>query len=415
MGVSRTFQRSSLFPDATVLENVMLAALAHHRVRFHPFRPMDGLADARQAAVAALKAVGLAERAGDRACTLAHGQKRQLEIAMALAQKPRLLLLDEPLAGLSAGERRLVEELLLGLSRDLTVLLIEHDVDFAYRFADRITVLHYGEVLARGTPQEIRSNPAVQEVYVGRGERSGAQASPAVGPASAAPGLQVEGLQAGYGEAVVLEGISLEVRPGEVVALLGRNGMGKTTLLHSLMGLVSPRAGTVRLAGRDVTALSPVERACAGLALVPQGRRIFPDLTVEEQLVLGARRGRWCLEEVYRIFPRLRERRKAPGGQLSGGEQQMLAIGRALMRNPSVLLMDEPSEGLSPLMIRLVRDVVADLRAQGQTILLAEQNVDLALSVADRVYVIERGQVVYHGTAAQLADDPEVLRRRMSV
>src|SRR5690606_5331435 len=288
------------------------------------------------------------------------------------------------------------------LPRDMTVILIEHDLDFAFALADTVTVLHMGEVISEGSPDGVREDPRVQAVYIGR-----PPAAPGTGRLDHAPPgepvLQAEGLRAGYGEAAVIDGVSLQVRRGEMVALLGRNGMGKTTLLHALTGFLRPWAGRISVGGRNVTGRTPLELARAAVALVPQGRRLFPGLTVQEQLLLGARPGRWNLERVLDLFPRLRERRSVPATRLSGGEQQMLAIGRALMRNPRVLVLDEPSEGLSPLLVRILVDVLAALRDGGETILLAEQNAAVALSVADRAYVLERGRIVHEDDAASMA------------
>ena len=227
--------------------------------------------------------------------------------------------------------------------------------------------------------------------------------------------LRVEGLVAGYGQARVLHGIDLAVNKGEIVGLLGRNGMGKSTLLNCLMGLFPPMDGSIFVDGRDVTAEPSIQRSRAGVSLVPQGRRILADLTVEEQLQLGARPGPWTLERVYELFPPLVDRKKLIATNLSGGEQQMLALGRVLMRNPAITLMDEPSEGLSPLMVQVLRNALVHLSEAGETVLLAEQNVPLALSVADRIYVLDRGRIVFEGRPIELRDDPTLLRRTLGV
>ncbi len=211
--------------------------------------------------------------------------------------------------------------------------------------------------------------------------------------------LEVLDLGAGYASARVLDGISLEVREGEVLAVLGRNGMGKTTLLRAICGLRPPvvATGSIRFCGRDLARLPTHEIVRAGISLVPQGRRVFPSLTVAENLAIAARRRAipgWDQAAVYDMFPRLRERSGQRAGTLSGGEQQMLAIGRALMTNPDLIVMDEPSEGLSPAMVDLVGDRIRDVRSRGHGVLLAEQNVDLALSVADRVAVVGDGGVL---------------------
>jgi branched-chain amino acid transport system ATP-binding protein len=225
--------------------------------------------------------------------------------------------------------------------------------------------------------------------------------------------LEVKDLSAGYATGTVLRGVSLRLAEGEVLALLGRNGMGKTTLLRTIAGLRPPRltGGSVRVGGEDVSALPSYQVARRGVSLVPQGRRIFGSLTVEENLQIVARpAGAWDLGRVYELFPRLVERRRQAGWTLSGGEQQMLAIGRSLMTNPRLLLMDEPSEGLAPAVLDLILDRLGQLKQQGQAVLLAEQNVDLALAVADRVCVLgEAGTIAWSGPPATLRDDPDVL------
>jgi branched-chain amino acid transport system ATP-binding protein len=226
--------------------------------------------------------------------------------------------------------------------------------------------------------------------------------------------LDVQDLSAGYATGTVLRGVSLGVAEGEVLALLGRNGMGKTTLLRAIAGLRPPglTQGSVRVEGEEVSTLPSYRVARRGVSLVPQGRRVFGSLTVEENLQIVARpNGAWDLGRVYDLFPRLVERRRQAGSTLSGGEQQMLAIGRSLMTNPRLLLMDEPSEGLAPAVLDLILDRLRQLKQHGQAVLLAEQNVDLALAVADRVCVLgEAGRIAWSGRPATLRDDPAVLR-----
>jgi branched-chain amino acid transport system ATP-binding protein len=226
--------------------------------------------------------------------------------------------------------------------------------------------------------------------------------------------LEVQNLSAGYATGTVLRGVSLGVAEGEVLALLGRNGMGKTTLLRAIAGLRPPglTQGSVRVEGEEVSTLPSYRVARRGVSLVPQGRRVFGSLTVEENLQIVARpNGAWDLGRVYDLFPRLVKRRRQAGSTLSGGEQQMLAIGRSLMTNPRLLLMDEPSEGLAPAVLDLILDRLRQLKQHGQAVLLAEQNVDLALAVADRVCVLgEAGRIAWSGRPATLRDDPAVLR-----
>ncbi len=228
--------------------------------------------------------------------------------------------------------------------------------------------------------------------------------------------LEVSELHTYYGESHVLQGVSLTVGAGEVVAILGRNGAGKTTLVRSIVAFTPPRRGTVRFKGEDITGWPSFRMTALGMALVPQGRRVFPSLTVRENLEVARRAGaRWTLERVYAVFPRLREREGNRANKLSGGEQQMLAIARALMSNPDLLLMDEPTEGLAPLLVREVERVISELRGEGLSILLVEQNLPLALSVADRVHILSRGQIVHSSTPAELVASEDVKSRYLGV
>ncbi len=220
--------------------------------------------------------------------------------------------------------------------------------------------------------------------------------------------LRVADLAAGYGQSQVLFAVSLDVGPGEVVTLLGRNGMGKTTTVRAIMGLLRPWSGRVAFDGAPLAGLPPHRIARHGIGLVPEGRQIFPTLTVEENLVATARPGPWTLARVQALFPRLAERRRSPGARLSGGEQQMLAIGRALMTNPRLLILDEATEGLAPLVRAEIWAVLARLKAQGQAILLIDKNLAAVLRLADRHVVLEKGRVVWTGSSAALAAAPEV-------
>lgn len=229
------------------------------------------------------------------------------------------------------------------------------------------------------------------------------------------PVLVVDRLGAGYGPVQILYGVSLEVRKGEVVALLGRNGAGKTTTIKAIMGIVRPRSGRVRLAGQDVTGRSPSALARLGMGYVPEDRRIFPDLTVRENLMIAEMPGpdgarRWTASGVLELFPLLRPLTARKGGLLSGGEQQLLSVARALVGNPTVVLLDEPTEGLAPVMVKAVEDVVLQLKEAGATILLAEQNLGFATRVADRGYVLQQGQCTMSGTMAECAASEAVAR-----
>lgn len=237
--------------------------------------------------------------------------------------------------------------------------------------------------------------------------------------------LEVENIHSYYGNSHVLQGVSLAVPEGGVVTLLGRNGMGKTTLVRSIMGTPPPkvREGSIRFRSEELVGKPSYRIAQLGLGLVPQGRRIFPSLTVVENLTLGSRpvkhagngRKEWNLDRVFEFFPQLEQRSRYKAGQLSGGERQMLAIARAMMTNPDLLLMDEPSEGLAPMLVRQVRDQVLSLKESGASILIVEQNLGLALAVADEVYVLERGGIVYHESPEALDRNDEVKRRHLGV
>jgi len=228
--------------------------------------------------------------------------------------------------------------------------------------------------------------------------------------------LKVEALKAGYGEAVVLNGIDLELPAGESLALLGRNGTGKTTLINTLVGVTRRHAGRITLGGRDVTGLAPFQRAEAGIGWVPQERNIFKSLTVEENLSAVARPGPWGIQRVYEMFPRLAERRTNMGTQLSGGEQQMLAVARALVLNPRLLLLDEPLEGLAPIIVEeLLRSIARVVRDEGLSAVIVEQNPRLILGMTDRAVVLDRGSVVHTARSEALARDPHTLERLLAV
>ncbi|HEY1153135.1 MAG TPA: ABC transporter ATP-binding protein [Pseudolabrys sp.] len=233
-----------------------------------------------------------------------------------------------------------------------------------------------------------------------------------------APLLQLDQVETCYGLSQVLFGVSLSIMPGEVVTLMGRNGMGKTTTVRSIMGLTPARAGSIRFSGSDIRALPSYRVAKLGLGLVPEGRQIFPNLTVRENLIATARgggEGAWTLDKVHALFPRLAERGGNMGNLLSGGEQQMLAIGRALMTNPRLLILDEATEGLAPLIREEIWNCLGMLKKAGQSILVIDKNVDALTEIADRHYMIERGRVVWNGTSRELLDAPDIQHRYLGV
>jgi branched-chain amino acid transport system ATP-binding protein len=238
--------------------------------------------------------------------------------------------------------------------------------------------------------------------------------------ADATPLLEIDGIETCYGLSQVLFGLSLQVRSGEMVAMMGRNGMGKTTTIRSILGLAPARAGTIRFAGREVRKLASFRIAQLGIGLVPEGRQIFPNLTVRENLVAasGNRLGSpdpWTLERIHALFPRLAERGNNMGNQLSGGEQQMLAIGRALMTNPKLLILDEATEGLAPLIREEIWSCLSLLKARGQSVLVIDKNIEHLTRIADRHYIIERGKAVWSGTSEQLIAEPDLQHRYLGV
>lgn len=231
--------------------------------------------------------------------------------------------------------------------------------------------------------------------------------------------LEIDNINTFYGLSKILFGVSLEVEEGETVALLGRNGVGKSTTFRSIVGLTPPRSGIIKFCGHAINGKPPHEIARQGIGLVPEERLIFPDLTVRENLGIGIQKGNkrsgWTLEKVYELFPRLKERENQMGGTLSGGEQQMLTIARTLMGNPRVLLLDEPSEGLSPLIIKIIEKQLILLKKEGLTILLSEQNSNFALKVSDRAYILEKGQVCWKGNVSELKENPEIMQKYLGV
>ena len=413
-GVSRSFQIISVFQALSVFENVRIAVQAKHARRFAMIIDSAHLPGVAPEAMRLLDAVGLAEHAATLAANLSHGDQRLLEIAIVLATRPRLLLLDEPLAGLSAPDRVRVAALVRTLRGAVTVVLIDHDIDQVLALSDRITVLHQGRVIAEGGPAEIQQNAEVQSAYLGH-LKVAARAPGARARAAVEPLLSVSGVDAFYGKSHVLHGVALDVHPGEVVALLGRNGAGKTTTLAAITGVVPPRRGRITYRGRDVAGWPPEAIARLGVGLVPQGRRVFPNLSVLENLTI-ARRGAdgWTLERVFETFPRLQQLRHASGGTLSGGELQLLAIARALMGNVDLLLLDEPFEGLAPTIVEAVWNVLHRLKG-GTTLLLVEQNADLALALAERAYVMNNGSIAWSGDADMLRAQDDLRRRLLGV
>ena len=407
-GIARTYQTTKLFTTLSVLDNVLIALRRGELGA--PLSSVENTEDV-EAAEALLAFVGysgpLATVAGD----LPHVDRRLVEIARALASRPDVLLLDEPAAGLMRSDKDRLSALLRQIADiGIAVILVEHDMTLVMGISDHVVVLDAGSVIAQGTAVEVRHNPRVLKAYLGGGDMRDRPRKEAFEPPADAI-LSVVKLTAGYGAAPVLQAISFDVRPGEMVAMLGANGAGKSTIMRALSGLLRPVSGNIVLDNEPVQSLEAYRIAREGLALVPEGRQVFGELDVRDNLLLGAFSRKDAdldreIEALLNRFPRLRERLTSRAGLLSGGEQQMLAIARGLMANPQLLMLDEPSLGLAPAMINELFDILAELRDEGVTILLVDQMAALALTVADRGYVLEQGRFAREGAAAELAADP---------
>ena len=407
-GIGRTYQIPRPFPDMTVAENLQVAQFS--RAAFGSARA----AAAERADI--LGRCGLAEVAHLPARALPLLRRKRLEVARALALRPKLLLLDEVGAGLIAQE---VTEL-IALIRSLddgerAIIIIEHVIRVVKECCADLVVLNFGKKFVEGRTADVLASDDVAAVYLGtadaarkNGRTPAVTAAPPAG--AAAPLLQLRGIHAGYGQARIINGLDLTVAGGQVVAVLGTNGAGKTTLANVISGALPPTAGSVSFAGRDLTRLPAHAAAAAGIAHCMEGRRIFPALSVEENLLLAAR-GVGTHEQharrdrVYDLFPVLAARRHAGGTSMSGGQQQMLAIGRALMAQPKLVIFDEISLGLAPVMMDRLYDALARLKAAGLTMLLVEQDVDRALDLADIAHVLDHGRITLSGPAQAVRSD----------
>ena len=407
LGIGRTHQIPRPFARMSVRENLALAA-RHARVPV----PLHELHDWCQRI---LERTGLADLADHEAGGLPLLRRKRLELARALALRPRLLLLDEIGAGLVVTETRALIELIQTLRGEVEgLLIIEHVMDLITACCERAAVLASGQLLTVGNTREVLRDPEVIAAYLGSGsanatagKRDGAPA----GTASATPLLEVRGLQVHYGGVRALRGVDLTVGRGEAVALLGANGAGKSTLARAISGVAPRTAGSVRFAGADLAGLRPEQITARGIGHCMEGRRIFASLSVEENLLLAlpaadAARRAARLAYVYGMFPVLHERRHHAGTQMSGGQQQMLAIGRALMNEPQLVLFDEISLGLAPIAVEKLYESLARIRDSGVAMLVVEQNIERGLQLADRAYVLAHGEIRLSGRPAELRAAP---------
>jgi len=442
LGIARTFQNIRLFKDLSAVENVIVGM--HSRRRDDTVAQLGTLPAFRPDQRSRLnEAHRLMETAGldpgevgrRPAGTLPYGDQRRLEIARALALQPRLLILDEPAAGMNPSEKLGMRELIERLNHDgLTILLIDHDMQLVMGVCKRVAVLNFGRKIADGTPEEVSTDAGVIKAYLGIGserevtsapgatgvaevteaDQAQAVARPAAEPVAAI--LDVHELSVSYGSVNAVRAVSLRVAAGEVVALIGANGAGKTTILSALSGLIRPTSGTAVFDGLDLTAAKASAIVRHGLVHVPEGREILGRQTVLENLELATwvRRDRAAADAqiatVMNRFPILAERRNLRAGTLSGGEAQMLAIARGLLGKPRLLLLDEPSLGLAPQMVDEVFAAIEEIHRDGTTILLVEQNALRALAIADRAYVLETGRIILTGSGDDLLHNPAVRR-----
>jgi branched-chain amino acid transport system ATP-binding protein len=412
-GIARTYQTTQLFDHMSVIDNVLVALRRGRLAATELFSPDRD--DERSALAESLIAfVGYGGPLNRPAAALPHADKRLIEIARALAMAPSVLALDEPAAGLDPGDKFRLGELLRKVAAaGVTVLLVEHDMKLVMAASDHVVVLDAGQKIAEGPPVSIGRDPLVLKAYLGgeaRAPRDRKQPLVVDGGVR----LTTERLGAGYGGRDVIRDINLEVQSGELVAVLGGNGAGKSTLMRALVGLNRPVSGAVLFLGRRIERYSASRIVGQGLVLVPEGRQVFPELSVIDNIRLGAyARPSGDVAATIRLllgrFPQLKRRQYQRAGLLSGGEQQMLAIARGLVARPAVLLLDEPSLGLAPMLVADLYDLLAELRDEATTILLVDQMATLALSVADRAYVLQSGAVRQSGRAADLRADSAIV------
>ena len=414
-GVGRSFQITNLFVGLSVEENIRLAVQARSPMRYAMWRSTVAIADINAETTELLGYLGLAGIERAQAASLSYGGQRLLDMGLALATRPKILLLDEPLAGLAVAERERIANLVKTISSEIPVLLVEHDIDRVFRIADHVTVMNDGAVLVDGSVEDARNNEKVREIYIGSGA-SAVAAKTRLSAASSQSLLVVDRVDTFYGKSHILNAVSLDVREREIVALLGRNGAGKSTLLKTLMGIAPPAAGAIRLAGDDMTGRPSDVIARNGVGYVPQGRGLFAGMTVAQNLELGRLKRltgagtHWDEEKVIQFFPRLGQRWRTPADFLSGGEQQMAAVARALVGDVRLLLLDEPFEGLSPAVTEELFEAFDKLRAE-IAVVIVDHHLDLALALSDRTVVLERGAVSWRGASNELRDDLALRRK----
>lgn len=417
-GLARSFQITNLFKGLSIYENLRLSLQARGDMRFNLWRDIDSYENVHAETAELIKFLGLEGIENIEGGELSYGGQRLVDLGIALGSKPQVLLLDEPLAGLAAAERERVSNLVKNIAANIPVLIVEHDIDRVLGFSQRVTVMNQGEVLMTGSPDAVRADRRVQEIYTGTGIPEVVHQRSDDAKRDAAQILRLESANTFYGKSHILHDATLDVREGEIVALLGRNGAGKSTLLKTLAGLVPLASGRIEYEGHDIAGLPAPDIARLGIGYVPQGRGLFAGMTVRENLSLGrlARKTDgcngtvWDEAQILDYFPRLKQRMDVAADYLSGGEQQMVAVARAMSGNVKLLLLDEPFEGLAPAVI-LELFKVFDLLRRNTSIVIVEHNLDLVLALADRVFALERGAVFHDGPALPLLTDLEYRKK----
>jgi branched-chain amino acid transport system ATP-binding protein len=404
MGAGIVFQHSRPLHRQTVLENITLALLPDKLTRLFA----DPETDARARAIAAR--VGLSAVLDRLPGTLPFADLRKIEIAKAIARDPRVLLIDEPFAGLTSTETMAFSDLICELRDDgRAVLLVDHNVKSVSRLVDRVLAMYVGERIAEGTADEVMRDETVRRVYLGGSIETAARPESSFRD-KATPFLEVDKVSVHYGKAQALENVSIHVHAGEFVSVVGLNGAGKTTLFNAISGML-PYSGEIRREGTTLRGLTAAKIARNGIVQCSEGRDLFTDMTVRENLDLGGQHlpAAEIADQIgwlFDLFPILRARQKQAAGTLSGGEQQMLTIARALMMKPKLLILDEPTLGLAPVILEQISKALERLRqTTAITVLLGEQNVTFALPHADRVYVLEHARIVWEGEPARFAAD----------
>jgi ABC-type branched-subunit amino acid transport system ATPase component/ABC-type branched-subunit amino acid transport system permease subunit len=414
-GIGRSFQITNLFPELSVGENIRLAVQARHPRRFDPFTNALSIEAINRETDEVIRYLGLAGIETATAGALSYGGQRLLDMGVALASAPHVLLLDEPLAGLAAAERERIGNIIKRISSDLPVLLVEHDIDRVFQLADHVTVMNEGRVLLDGTVEDARGSEKVQEIYIGSGVAAIA-ARPRETSATPEPLLSVDKINTFYGKSHILNDVGFTLHQNEIIALLGRNGAGKSTLLKTLVGIAPAAQGSIRLAGTELVGRSSAECARLGIGYVPQGRGLFAGMSVEQNLELGGLKRQtgngvhWTRERIYDYFPRIRERLNSPADYLSGGEQQMVAVARALSGDVRVLLLDEPFEGLAPAVVEQLFETFDRLRNE-VAIIIVDHHLDLALALSDTTVALERGRIMHEGPSKALRHDLDLRRK----